>query len=1172
MKKLVSAIKGLAMICLLASLNASAQTTDIGVSALVSPTTNLCSGSLDVIVIIENFGTNDVNNATIDWSVNGIPQPTVVYTNTLLSGVTDTVILGSYNFLPGTSNTLIASTANPNGLVDDDSSNDTLARTISIPMSGTYTVGGTAPNFARITDAITALSTFGVCGPTTFDIRPLIDTVRIIIPTITGASASNTITFQAENGDSSSVKFTFRSDVLAANPNYVILLDGADYININHLTLERTGLEPNARVIEFKNSSCNINITGCQLIGAPQIQVANSLAAILYSSAATPTNDSNVVISGNLLKNGALGIYMNGVASLNPENGVVIDNNTFLNQYAKGMDLTNHGGLVVRGNTITTNTAYTQFTAIELDRSQRNQNITKNKISGNVKVGLNFIDCSGYNGTPGLVANNFVQATDSIGIRVNNGDYQHYYFNSINMTGANSAAFEISGIGVGNRVIDNIMANSGGGISYRVANSATAGLQSSNYNDLFSTGANVGSFNATLTATLNAWRTTAAHDTNSVSADPTFTSITDLHTTSTALDNTGTPVTGVADDIDNTSRSLTTPDIGADEFTGIARDLAVTAIIDPLNLSCGSTNTLVSAIVTNFGGATATGFNVYMTSSLTGSTATVLFSDSLPSGVSDTVTFSNPVNTSAGGIVTFSVYTGLAIDIDRSNDTLTVTRTITAIPAAPITTGDSICGGGLATLTATGTGSINWYSASTGGTSIFSGNSFITPAISASTDYYASVTFGGCEGPRAAASVTILPQPIVSLGNDTSAIQGSSVTLNAGSGFSTYLWNDGSTASSITVTTDGCYSVIVSNSYGCTATDTACVLFVLATDLSTGAITSPTNSLCTSSNTPVSVWIYNNGPNDATNITIVATIAGSVSTSISNVFAGPLAVQDSVEFLVGTINTTNGGNLNISATIDYSSDSNTGNNTTTGSFSLLVQPTPPVTVDISFCGTQSVALNATSSQTIYWYDAPTGGNLLGQGPIAISNLSQSTTFYAQSGIICTNQDRSPLNVTVNPLPVVNLGPDTSVTLPITLDAGPGFLNYSWSTLANTQTILVTQSGSYYVTVENASGCLGSDTVNVQFGVGVTSTPFVANVSIYPNPTSGHFILEGTSLVSGQVNLSVTDLRGALISTQPIKVTAGYIHEEMNLNGLAKGVYTIRLISENATQQLRLIIE
>lgn len=68
--------------------------------------------------------------------------------------------------------------------------------------------------------------------------------------------------------------------------------------------------------------------------------------------------------------------------------------------------------------------------------------------------------------------------------------------------------------------------------------------------------------------------------------------------------------------------------------------------------------------------------------------------------------------------------------------------------------------------------------------------------------------------------VTLGSTPIVTLGADTAYCVGSTIRLYAGfvSG-STYLWSTGSTASSITVGSTGTYSVMVTNTDGCKASD-----------------------------------------------------------------------------------------------------------------------------------------------------------------------------------------------------------------------------------------------------------------------------------------------------------------------------------------------------------------
>jgi hypothetical protein len=73
-----------------------------------------------------------------------------------------------------------------------------------------------------------------------------------------------------------------------------------------------------------------------------------------------------------------------------------------------------------------------------------------------------------------------------------------------------------------------------------------------------------------------------------------------------------------------------------------------------------------------------------------------------------------------------------------------------------------------------------------------------------------------------------------------------------------------------------------------------------------------------------------------------------------------------------------------------------------------------------------------------------------------------------------------VQVTINPLPIVNLGTDQTSCAPISLSAGNTGFNYLWSPGGQTtQTITANTSGSYIVRVTNpTTGCFNSDTIQV----------------------------------------------------------------------------------------------
>ncbi len=77
---------------------------------------------------------------------------------------------------------------------------------------------------------------------------------------------------------------------------------------------------------------------------------------------------------------------------------------------------------------------------------------------------------------------------------------------------------------------------------------------------------------------------------------------------------------------------------------------------------------------------------------------------------------------------------------------------------------------------------------------------------------------------------------------------------------------------------------------------------------------------------------------------------------------------------------------------------------------------------------------------------------------------------------CANSDS--VNVTIKPLPVVDLGKDTTICAmdPIKLSGGKGD-HYAWSTGDTTRQILAGTSGTYKLTI-TLDGCIQSDTLNL----------------------------------------------------------------------------------------------
>jgi hypothetical protein len=139
----------------------------------------------------------------------------------------------------------------------------------------------------------------------------------------------------------------------------------------------------------------------------------------------------------------------------------------------------------------------------------------------------------------------------------------------------------------------------------------------------------------------------------------------------------------------------------------------------------------------------------------------------------------------------------------------------------------STCGASFDTKLAVFTGSCGTFTQvacnDNNGPACSSNAASVSWAASAGTVYYISAGSSLINSPtgsmQLSVSVTPLATPVIS--GALSFCFGSSTTLDAGAGYSSYLWSNGATTRTITVSTAGTYSVTVTNENGCTAQSAA---------------------------------------------------------------------------------------------------------------------------------------------------------------------------------------------------------------------------------------------------------------------------------------------------------------------------------------------------------------
>lgn len=140
----------------------------------------------------------------------------------------------------------------------------------------------------------------------------------------------------------------------------------------------------------------------------------------------------------------------------------------------------------------------------------------------------------------------------------------------------------------------------------------------------------------------------------------------------------------------------------------------------------------------------------------------------------------------------------------------------------------------------------------------------------------------------------------------------------------------------------------------------------------------------------------------------------------------------------------------------------------TDSVQVTIAPLPALGPDTILCGNTTLQLNGGPATSYLWNTGDTTQNITVNAP--------GQYYVTTTTGNCTFSDT--INITMNPVPVIDIGADTTFCGPVTLllDAGSSG-SYIWNNSNTTQTLNVTTAGTYFVTVTIA-GCSNSDTIVV----------------------------------------------------------------------------------------------
>jgi len=569
-----------------------------------APQAPLDPASVPVTVDLMNSGPSILTSDSLYWTVNDVAQTPVLWTGNLAVGDSENVTIGNYQFDEITAYEIRIWSSLPNGGMDVDPTDDTLViSNLYTTLAGDYTVGDTSPDFIDLAAAQDALNYGGVRDSVRMLMRSGTYEEKLLLGEIIGSSDVNVVTFAAETGNAADVIIQYNSPY-DGNDYSVGKLNGTDNIRFEYLTFEPLGNSYNI-IIRLVGQINNVTFSDCIFNGK------NTHAIYKYYNNG---GGSNLRISNNEFNNCREAIYLYD----SELNGVIISENTVNGTHTgSGYDIYSYScdSLIVHNNVLTNpngssgihvyydgnytevkgNTLNIKHTGIYL-RNNEQFKIENNQIYNNNNNSGIYVRDIGTSTARSSIVNNIISSKGD-GLFLYDTDYTDVYFNSVLTTSTASDKKALyQRYSDYTNIRNNIFSHQGGGLA--IQSYPTTDLVQ-DYNDYHTTGATLGNWNGTEISDLTNWEFTTQQDANSISVDPLFQAIDDLHTNNILLA-VGIPITSVTTDIDGDDRNPLSPYMGADESPGGFDDIGIVNLISPIAPFPQGTNDLIINVVNNF--------------------------------------------------------------------------------------------------------------------------------------------------------------------------------------------------------------------------------------------------------------------------------------------------------------------------------------------------------------------------------------------------------------------------------------------------------------------------------------------------------------------------------------------------------------------------------------------
>lgn len=385
-------------------------------------------------------------------------------------------------------------------------------------------------------------------------------------------------------------------------------------------------------------------------------------------------------------------------------------------------------------------------------------------------------------------------------------------------------------------------------------------------------------------------------------------------------------------------------------------------------------------------------------------------------------------------------------------------------------------------------------------------------------------------------TVNANPTAVINYNGALSFCQGGSIDLTSSSTTGN-VWSNGATSQTITVNNSGTFTVTVTNANGCSDVSDPIIVNVSSSPtptVSASSLQACTGQTVTLTSTAADTYLWSTGETTQS-ITVNATGTFTVTTTNSDACNG-----------VGT------------------------SNPVTVTFNTV---TPTVTASATqACSGEIVTLTSSSADSYAWSNGATTQSI---------QVSSSGTY----SVVTTNSDAcagvgtsNTVNVNFTTTPTAAGSFTTNGNIVTFSNTSIGASSYSWdfgdftNSSASAPVHAYAVNGDYQVVLTAINGnCSDTVVFNVAITVSVEELMGIANVVVYPNPTSNELFVSFDNQNGNAMQVELVDQLGRVIYSENEIQQIGFNKIGLNLSHVSDGMYSVLIHSGNNTITKRIIV-